>query len=90
VPAEDAAEQILAANIGVTLSLITMPQPDFGLSTRVRESALAGVLQVDDQATGLSRASAALTLRALVDEDPSGLTAGERALLGELLDRLSS
>lgn len=89
VPAEDAAEQILAANIGVTLSLITMPEPDFGLSTRVRESALAGVLRVDDQAIGLSRASAALTLRALVDEDPSGLTAGERALLDELLARLS-
>ncbi len=100
VPAGDAAEQILAANVGVTLSLITQPvdERDMGLSDRVREAALAAVLKpaavlepaaerpVPDAAT---RAGAALTLLALVDEDPAGLTAGEHALLRELLDRLA-
>ncbi|TDD46650.1 TetR/AcrR family transcriptional regulator [Nonomuraea terrae] len=99
VPADDAAEQILAANIGVTLSLITRPEDDrdMGLSDRVREAALAAVLHPGAEqpashqaAAATSRASAALTLRALVDEDPEGLTPGERALLGELLDRLAA
>ncbi|WP_434445187.1 TetR/AcrR family transcriptional regulator [Lentzea sp. E54] len=89
VPADDAAEQVLAANVGVTLTLITQPEPDFELSRRVREAALAGVLQSPATDAPATRASAALTLRALVDVDPGDLTPGERALLGELLDRLS-
>ncbi|WP_246292286.1 TetR/AcrR family transcriptional regulator [Lentzea indica] len=89
VPADDAAEQVLAANVGVTLTLIAQPEPDLGLSARVREAALAGVLRSHDAETPATRASAALTLRALVDEDPADLTPGERALLGELLDRLA-
>ncbi|HUQ55137.1 TetR/AcrR family transcriptional regulator [Lentzea sp.] len=88
-PADDAAEQVLAANVGVTLTLISQPEPDFGLSERVRESALAGVLHVPAAEAAASRKSSALTLRALVDEDPGDLTPGERALLGELLDRLA-
>ncbi|NLU76456.1 TetR/AcrR family transcriptional regulator [Streptomyces sp. HNM0575] len=96
VPAEDAAEQILAANIGVTLSLITQPEDerDMGLSDRVREAALAGVLtdgaerDAAHESAG-TRAGAALTLRALVDADPRGLTSGEHALLQELLERLA-
>ncbi|MEV4073260.1 TetR/AcrR family transcriptional regulator [Nonomuraea fuscirosea] len=100
VPAGDAAEQILAANVGVTLSLITQPmdERDMGLSDRVREAALAAVLKpaaVLEPAAerpvpgAATRAGAALTLLALVDEDPAGLTAGEHALLRELLDRLA-
>ena len=98
VPPEDAAEQILAANVGVTLSLITRPddERDTGLSVRVREAALTGVLGHDDErpspqapAAAATRARAALTLGALVEEDPAGLTAGESALLRELLDRLA-
>ncbi|GIF76994.1 TetR/AcrR family transcriptional regulator [Asanoa siamensis] len=89
VPADDAAEQLLAANVGVTLTLISQPEPDFGLSGRVREAALAGVLHTASTDAPKTRASAALTLRALVDNDPGDLTPGERALLGELLDRLA-
>lgn len=88
VPADDAAEQVLAANVGVTLTLITQAEPDFALSARVREASLAGVLRTRDSEAPTTRASAALTLRALVDEDPADLTPGECALLGELLDRL--
>ncbi|MFJ5985510.1 TetR/AcrR family transcriptional regulator [Lentzea sp. NPDC092896] len=89
VPADDAAEQVLAANVGVTLTLISQPEPDFGLSERVRESALAGVLGTLTTDGAATRASTALTLRALVADDPADLTPGERALLGELLDRLA-
>ncbi|MET0954730.1 MAG: TetR/AcrR family transcriptional regulator [Cryobacterium sp.] len=89
VPAEDAAEQLFAANIGTTLTLISQPEPDFGLSERVREAALAGVLHTPTAESPATRASSALTLRALVDNDPGDLTPGERGLLGELLDRLA-
>ncbi|MGW6934177.1 TetR/AcrR family transcriptional regulator [Lentzea sp. NPDC054927] len=88
VPADTAAEQVLAANVGVTLTLITQAEPDFELSAGVREAALAGVLHATGAETH-DRASTALTLRALVDEDAGDLTPGERALLGELLDRLA-
>ncbi|MGW5559450.1 TetR/AcrR family transcriptional regulator [Micromonospora sp. NPDC003944] len=89
VPAADAAEQVLAANVGVTLTLISQPEPDVGLSGRVREAALAGVLRMPPTDAPATRASAALTLRALVGNDPGDLTPGEHALLGELLDRLA-
>ncbi|MEU8821184.1 TetR/AcrR family transcriptional regulator [Actinoplanes sp. NPDC048796] len=89
VPAADAAEQLFAANIGVTLTLISQPEPDFMLSERVREAALAGVLHTPTTDTPTTRASAAMTLRALVGNDPADLTPGERALLDELLDRLA-
>ncbi|SDJ96463.1 DNA-binding transcriptional regulator, AcrR family [Nonomuraea maritima] len=95
-PVDDAAEQILAANIGVTLSLITQPPDDrdMALSDRVRDAALAAVLtstaKQTPQAAPASRSGAALTLRALLDDDPSGLTSGENALLCELLDRLAT
>ncbi|HEX6342625.1 TetR/AcrR family transcriptional regulator [Umezawaea sp.] len=89
VPADDAAEQVLAANVGITLTLISQPEPDFELSGRVREAALAGVLHTPSADAPATRPSAALTLRALVDNDPGDLTPGEHALLGELLDRLA-
>jgi AcrR family transcriptional regulator len=92
VPVEDAAEQILAANVGVTLSLIgrAAGDRDLGLSARAREAALAAVLAGGDAAPGeVSRAGAAVTLRAALSADPAGLTRGEAILLGELLDRLA-
>ncbi|GAA0552902.1 TetR/AcrR family transcriptional regulator [Paractinoplanes ferrugineus] len=89
VPAADAAEQLFAANIGITLTLISQPEPDLGLSERVRESALAGVLHTPSADAPATRASTALTLRALVDNDPGDLTPGERGLLAELLERLA-
>jgi hypothetical protein len=89
VPAADAAEQVLAANVGVTLTLIAQPEPDFALSERVREVALAGALDLTAGGVATDRASAALTLRALLGDDPGDLTRGEHALLTELLDRLA-
>src|SRR5438270_4161559 len=90
----DAAAQVLAANVGVTLGLIAQPEDatDLSLSDRVREAALAGVLADNQQNSGTAsnevRASAAVALAATLD-DADVLTAGEQALLRELLDRLS-
>ena len=92
----DAAEQILAANVGVTLSLITRPEEsrDMGLSNRVCEAALDAVVAHLDTTDTLQpvetlRATAAIALAAALDRDGSGLTYGEPALLRELLARLS-
>lgn len=43
VSAVDAADQILAANVGVTLFLITSVSPDLDLSARVREAILGTI-----------------------------------------------
>jgi len=91
---EDAAAQLLAANVGVTLSLIAQPEEatDLRLSDRVREAALAGVLAERAPTNGTSpteaRAAAALMLAATLD-DAADLTVGERALMRELLNRLA-
>ena len=64
---------------------------------RVREAALAGVLAEPPEArgegstpAGRSRASAAVGLRAHLERDSTGLSAGEAGLLRELLDRLTA
>jgi hypothetical protein len=90
----DAAAQLLASNIGVTLSLIAQPEEstDLTLSDRVREAALAGVLVQYEATNNVSpteaRASAALVLAATLNE-AAVLSPGERALLSELLNRLA-
>jgi AcrR family transcriptional regulator len=95
----EAAAQVLAANVGVTLSLISQPPDtrDTTLSERVCEAALAGVVSEPRQPHGKrplrarwSRASAAVALRAQLQSDPSGLSPGEAVLLEELLDRLTA
>src|SRR6185503_14297466 len=92
-PAE-AAPRILAANVGVTLSLIAQPEDatDLSLSHHVREAVLASILADDgvlgDTPPGDVRAAAALALHATLDT-AHVLTSGERALLRELLDRLA-
>ena len=91
---EDAAAQLLAANVGVTLSLSAQPEEatDLRLSDRVREATLAGILAEHGPTNGTSptgaRAAAALVLAATLD-DAADLTAGERALMRELLNRLA-
>jgi AcrR family transcriptional regulator len=95
VPPDAAADRILAANTGVTLSLIAQPeqQRDMSLSASVREAVLGSVLLHAARPPGqppATCASAALVMRTLLDQNPAGLTAGEHALLSELLDRLAA
>ena len=92
VPVADAAAQILAANVGVTLALITQPEThrDRGLSDRVREATLAGVLGQPPAQPPRSLAAAAISLKAAMADNNGILTPGERAILGELLERLAS
>lgn len=90
VPVADAAARVLAANVGVTLSLIGQPEDarDPLLSSAVRDAVLESVIEKRKSPRSATRAQAAVTLRAALSDDASGLTAGEAALLGELLDRL--
>jgi hypothetical protein len=89
VPAVEAASRVVAANVGVTLSLIAQPpaERDLALSTQVRDAILASVTTAP-RAEPSTRSAAAITLAAALDEDPSDLTAGEALLLRELLSRL--
>lgn len=87
---DDAARQLHAANVGVTLTLIGQPPGavDRALSDRVRDAAIAGVTTGDGRPSG-DVAAAATTLRACLG-DGGPLTPGETALMRELLLRVES
>jgi AcrR family transcriptional regulator len=98
VPPEAAAAHLLAANVGVTLSLIAQPEAhtDLSLSHQAREAALAAICAepIDEPSAaagsvGSGRAAAAIALAATLD-DETDLSAGEAALLRELLLRLAT
>lgn len=94
----DAAQQIVAANVGITLQLIAQPEgtADLELSRALRETVLAGVIAAPALGrTGAARgagvvAEAAGALATALAEagDNAGLSTGERALLAEWLGRL--
>jgi len=101
VPPGEAAAQILAANVGATLSLIAEPEGtrDRTLSERLREAVITAVTVPAAPAATAgpatpaavpTRAAAAITLRSALARDPSGLSPGEATLLGEILDRLAT
>jgi AcrR family transcriptional regulator len=100
-----AAAQILAASVGVTLTLITRPPgiADLGLSDQVRDAVL-DALTVDSpldtqpgadpgeprHLAGVGVAPAAIALAAAIDDDTPALSPTEAALLREWLGRLSA
>lgn len=92
-PAE-AADHILAASSGVTLTLIQQPpdERDLGLSVRVRDSVLRA-LTADDRlgspASESSLKAALATVSGALDRDAGALTPGENSLMRELLARLA-
>jgi AcrR family transcriptional regulator len=91
-----AAAEIFAANVGVTLQLITQPdtERDIELSARVREAILASLvtesIATDTDATNPSPAREAIALAAMLDQTTANLSTGELAILRELLDRISA
>ncbi|MCK2241458.1 MULTISPECIES: TetR/AcrR family transcriptional regulator [unclassified Crossiella] len=90
-PAE-AARQIVAANVGVALSLIAQPEPtrDLGLSDRLRDNVIDALLTDAPAAAGEATVpTAAVALLAALDGDPAGLSDGEAQLLREWLRRLA-
>lgn len=89
VPPPQAAREIVAANVGVTLSLIARPEDDrdLAMSARVRD-AVIGSLVTDEGVRDGSVGALAVALSAALAEG-SALSAAETALLREWLDRLS-
>ncbi len=94
VSPEAAAQSVMAANVGVSLALITQPRTyaDPDLSDRVRDAVHARVLtSAEPPATDAtpSPAATALRLSALLDSGGSPLTEAETGLLREWLGRLA-
>lgn len=73
VPAEQAADHVLAANVGVTLFLITAETPDLELAARVRDATLSAI-------TGLTAVPRATP----PDATPDARAASARELLQSL------
>src|SRR3954447_11080742 len=93
VPPDAAAQAIMAANVGVALSLVSQPQAydDPRLSTRVRDAVHEQVLVLDaPPGTGADVAATALQLSAQLAATATRLSAAERALVGEWLGRLAT
>ncbi|OLR92408.1 TetR/AcrR family transcriptional regulator [Actinokineospora bangkokensis] len=89
VPEARAAALVHAAGSGTTLSLIATPPPerDPDLSPTAREAVIAAITTEGAAATP-GPGAAAITLRASLD-DLDRLSAGEKALLAEWLDRVA-
>lgn len=88
VPVPDAVNMIRATGVGVVFTLLAMPTDsrDMSLSTRARDATLNAILT-----TPLSRGDrdgAAMLLKQQL-EDTTALTANERALFGDWLDRIA-
>jgi AcrR family transcriptional regulator len=88
-----AAQTIMAANVGVALSLVTQPEryADPDLSSRVRDAVHARLLVTDPAApAGADVATSALQLSAQLRASPDpGMTGAELSLLLEWLARLA-
>jgi AcrR family transcriptional regulator len=95
VSPDEAAQAIMAANVGVALALITQPKAydDPELSHRVRTAVHAQVLVADDAAPaddGEPIAPTAVRLAALLDGPGDTLTEAETVMLREWLGRLAA
>jgi AcrR family transcriptional regulator len=100
-PVDEVVQQIVAANVGITLQLIAEPAgtADLSLSAALRENVLTGLIAAralggaagDPGAAG-EIADLAARLAALLaagPADPEAFSAGERLVLDEWLARLS-
>ena len=90
VPEERAAQLVHAAGSGTTLTLIGLPEDrrDPALSHTARDAVIAAITTDDPATDEPGPAGAAIALRAVLPET-SALSAHERGLLEEWLDRIS-
>lgn len=87
VAPETAARQLVAANVGATLSLIG-GDGDTGWSDQLRDTMIAAVVtDVAQPLPGGGLAAMAVGFLAALDVEPGGFTSGERTLLREWLHR---
>lgn len=86
-----AADMMHSGAMGVTFTMLnTVPdQRDDDLSRRMRELVISAVTDGAAVPKPLSSSHLASTLNEHLDDDPSALSPGERALLTELLTRLA-
>lgn len=91
VAESSAVDLITAAECGTTLTLIAVPPAtrDLSLSERAREATLASILSEALPVIGSGTASAAIQLRAALPA-ATVLTASERGLLGDWLERIAA
>ncbi|MPZ83504.1 MAG: TetR family transcriptional regulator [Actinophytocola sp.] len=87
VPAKEAAREMVAANVGITLSLIAQPEPDLAASDRLRDTVIDALI-APERAAGEVRSLATALLAAMNGDGP--LTAAEASLLREWLTRLAT
>ncbi|AZI43028.1 TetR/AcrR family transcriptional regulator [Deinococcus psychrotolerans] len=89
---EDRATDLMrAASLGIVLTLLETPEAgrDSGLSVVAREAVLAALLTDASNVESSASAQAVITLRAALP-DVTVLSAGEKALMNEWLERLST
>jgi AcrR family transcriptional regulator len=91
VSEQRAANLIQASSRGTVLTLLAMPADhrDQGLSEAEREAVMAAITTDSPVVSSPGPAAAAIALRAVL-ADATALTAGERRLLEEWLDRLAA
>jgi len=90
VPVSDAVNMIRATGVGVVFTLLAMPDDsrDMTLSTRAREATMTAILARPANRDRDDRDGVAMQLRHQL-ENTTALTANERALFGDWLDRLA-
>jgi AcrR family transcriptional regulator len=85
-----AARQLVAANVGATLSLLAGDQ-DAGWADQLRDTVIGAVVTDAVQPlAGGGLSTMAVGFLAALDAEPDGFTAGERALLREWLHRAAA
>jgi AcrR family transcriptional regulator len=88
IPEERAVALVHAVGHGTTITLINSANPDPELSATAREAVLAAITTDAPATVESGLVAAAVTLRAVLPESDA-LTAPERALMAEWLDRIA-
>jgi len=88
----EAARQIVAANVGVTLSLIAQPvgDVDTAMSRQVRDAVVDSLITGEPSAGERAVGTLAVALSAALGDDVTALSSSEQIMLREWLQRLAA